>query len=269
MKKLTLAIAALVMATGAQAQMNVKLGVAAGLNISNMKYQEVDFTKTIPTTTDKNGDMKIGGKAGLVLDLGFNDKLSLQPALFYSMKGFKSNTESTYDFMGQTAVQKDKNNNTFHYVELPVNVAYRFGSEWSSTRFMIYAGPYVAYAIGGQRKTEQSLTLNGVAAYSGDTTRKLTFGNENTNIDMTDPFNPVTKQGDDLKALDYGFQVGAGVEMNSGLFFQAQYQMGAANLANDFSYKIPGASQSSSGSANNWVIGISVGYYFMNSNRRY
>jgi|GEM_PF-175292 len=269
MKKIALVGAALLLAVGAQAQMNVRVGAEAGLNLANMKYQETDLNGGIPKTSDKSGDIKIGAKAGVVLDLGFNNSLSLQPGLFYSMKGFKSNSSSEYDFLGATAEQTEKYSNTIHYLELPINLHYRFGDEWSNTRFMIYAGPYAAYAIAGQHKGTSKLSVGGTEIVSIDTSRALTFGNTSTEIDMNDPFNPVTKNGDDLRALDFGFQVGAGVEMNSGLYFKAQYQMGMANLANDYSVKGPGFSQSGSGQANNWCIGISVGYFFMNGNNRY
>ena len=58
---------------------------------------------------------------------------------------------------------------------------------------------------------------------------------------------------DDLKALDYGFNIGAGIEINDAITIGLQYGLGLGNLSidTDNGYKL-----------NNRVIGISVGYMF-------
>ena len=274
MKKIALAGAALLLAAGAQAQMNVRLGVEAGLNISNLTYDKTvadlnTFTFGVERTS---GEIKLGGKAGLVLDLGFSDNLSLQPGLFYSMKGYKDVTkESSIEPISGTEYSIEYTlSNTFSYLELPINVAYRFGDAYSNTRFMVYGGPYVGYAMGGRFKGTLKANVGGISI-SQDTSGKISTGNTKSSIDASDPFNPKMTQGDDIKSLDYGFQVGAGVEMGMGLFFKAQYQMGLANLSNGSFTLDPttGMTQSASGYMKNWCIGISVGYFFMNGNNRY
>lgn len=276
MKKIALVGAALLLAVGAQAQMNVKLGVEAGLNISNVKYEKtgVDFSTFTFKTERVNGDTKLGGKAGVVLDLGFNDNLSLQPGLFYSMKGFKSKEQETIEIPGSVITYDMDISTTYSYLELPINVVYRFGDSYSNTRFMVYAGPYIGYAMGGREKVKLTGPDNiaGIA-FSGDSSysRKISTGNQAPTFDFSDPSNPQVNRGDDIKNIDYGFQIGAGVEMGMGLFFKAQYQMGLSNISNgnitfNSSTFTP---EVSSGYAKNWTIGVSVGYYLFNGNNRY
>jgi hypothetical protein len=108
------------------------------------------------------------------------------------------------------------------FIEIPVNVVYKFGS--GSIKFFLNAGPYFAYGIGGKTK----------------------YGGESANIKFGSGDN------DDLKPLDFGLNLGAGVEINN-FIISAHYELGLANL-------VPAPTDNAE--AKNRVIGISIGYLF-------
>ena len=103
------------------------------------------------------------------------------------------------------------------YVELPANIAYTIGRR--STKISIYAGPYTAFAIGGYKIVGE------------DPLKYLTFGRSSNK---------------DLRAFDFGFNFGAGLDLK-GFVISVQYGIGLANIstANDSKMK-------------NQVIGISI-----------
>ena len=86
------------------------------------------------------------------------------------------------------------------FIEIPVNVVYKF--DLGVVKLFLNAGPYAAYGIGG--KVE-----------SGGESVDIVFG---------------TKETDDMKPLDFGINVGAGVEI-SNIIISANYGLGLANLS--------------------------------------
>jgi hypothetical protein len=91
-KTIILAIAAIVLATGASAQKKVEFGVKAGLNIA----QEI--------ADEGSTDTRIGLHAGIFAEFFISNRFGIQPELVYSMQGGK----------GQELTDK------FDYVNLPV-----------------------------------------------------------------------------------------------------------------------------------------------------
>ena len=110
---------------------------------------------------------------------------------------------------------------SINYLEIPINCIYKV--DLSSLKVLISAGPYLAYALSGKADAE---TIN--------------FGSD--------------AEKDDMKPLDFGLNIGAGVEIK-GVSIMMQYGLGLANLAlrTDGGYSIK-----------NYVIGISAGYKFGN-----
>jgi len=110
-----------------------------------------------------------------------------------------------------------------NYLEIPINTIYKI--EIGSAKLCLSAGPYLAYAASGTKKGE---------GYND----KLDIGSDDD---------------DTYKALDYGLNIGAGVELNDKITIGLQYGLGLANIAShtDFGYSVK-----------NKVFGISVGYMF-------
>jgi hypothetical protein len=86
------------------------------------------------------------------------------------------------------------------FIDVPVNAVYKFGS--GSTKLFLDAGPYFAFGIGG----------------------KVDYGSESADIVFG------SDESSDMKAFDYGLNVGGGVEINR-LTISAHYGLGLANLA--------------------------------------
>jgi hypothetical protein len=110
-----------------------------------------------------------------------------------------------------------------NYLEIPINTIYKI--EIGSSKLCLSAGPYLAYAVSGSAK------------YGG------------IEVDV----NIGSDDDDDYKALDYGLNIGAGVELNDKITIGLQYGIGLANISSYTGY---------GSSAKNNVFGISVGYMF-------
>jgi len=110
-----------------------------------------------------------------------------------------------------------------NYLEIPINTIYKI--EIGSSKLCLSAGPYLAYAVSGSAKL-------------GDLELDVNIGSDDT---------------DTFKALDYGLNIGAGVELNDKITIGLQYGIGLANISSYTGY---------GSSAKNNVFGISVGYMF-------
>lgn len=189
----------------------VKFGVKAGLNLSNV------------TDKDKFGNnsayysMKTGFHLGVTAEFPVSEFFSFEPGLLYSTKGY---------------IYKDldyKATNSVNYLEIPMNAIYKINL--GGAKLLVSAGPYVGYALSGKHKGTEK-------GYDFDNSIKI--GNSDT---------------DDMKALDYGLNIGAGVEIKQ-MTIGVQYGFGLANIATYHDIKAYGSKISGKG------IGISVGYKF-------
>lgn len=136
-----------------------------------------------------------GFNAGLMVELGLTDMFTVEVDALLSRKGFKSK-----EFFGYT----DHVYSPF-YLDVPVNFKAYFDLGLG-LRLYAQAGPYVGFGLFGNTKYITGGTT---------TKRKLNFGSEN---------------GNDLKMLDYGADVGAGVEFGK-IQIGLMYWQGLANVA--------------------------------------
>ena len=161
---------------------------------------------------------RIGIHLGVTAELPISEKFSLQGGLLYSTKGYRfSLDDSSGNSIESFSV-------ILQYYEIPINVIYKI--ELGGLKLCLNAGPYLGYAFRGVAKDSEG--------YS-----------EDLNIGYTDD--------DDIKALDFGFNIGAGVELNDKITIGLQYGLGLTNTASytENGYRV-----------NNRVIGISFGYMF-------
>ncbi|MGB3617360.1 MAG: porin family protein [Catalinimonas sp.] len=196
MKKIFLTtLAAMAFVVTAQAQ--IEFGPKVGLNVSNLRY---DFDDDEP-----DSELLLGPAFGVVLNAQIIDLIAIQPALMYSAKGDRNVQD-----LG--AAGEIETRTRINYLEVPINVVLGFGDP-SASQFQIFAGPYAAFAIGGNTTVEGSTTVPAVDA-------DLNFGSDND---------------DDFRGGDYGVNFGVGFR---GSLFQAQagYSLGLTNITagNDF-----------------------------------
>ncbi len=210
--KLLIVVILLTMTTGSYAQ--IRFGVKGGLNLANMLYKDKYDTYS------KDYKMKAGFHIGMTLEFSISEKFAIEPGLLYSLKGFK---------MEDSGITNSFNLN---YLEIPINAVYKI--DLGSGKILIFAGPYFAYGISGKMKSSEAM----FGANMNEKELKLELGND--------------KDKDDLKALDYGLNFGAGFEI-VGVTIGLQYGLGLANLSlyteDETKFK-------------NRVVGISVGYKF-------
>lgn len=108
----------------------VKWDAKVGMNFSNA-------TKT----KDVIGDTKAlpGFNLGVGMDYGFSENWSLQSGLMISSKGYKI---------------KDYSKDRPIYLDIPILAAYKFNIS-DNTKFVINAGPYLAFGLGGKCKFDE------------------------------------------------------------------------------------------------------------------
>jgi len=210
MKKVYVAVAAAMMIAGSAAA-QVKFGVEGGVNLNNLADHYENETSS--------NQIKFGFHAGVLGDVMVSPHFSVVPALRYSMKGGEVDKEYNSTLAGTSfsSVVEEKNKLTYHYIELPINVVYKTGVEGSG-RFMIGAGPYIAYMVNAQNKwntTERWVNEQGENVGNSDKgAMKLGIGNDETDM---------------VKALDYGAQAFIGYQMPMGMFVKGGTQVGFAN----------------------------------------
>lgn len=136
----------------------VKWDARVGMNFSNM-------------TKDSEAKALPGFNLGVGMDYGFSENWSLQSGLMISSKGWKYKEEGK--------------KMTFRpiYLDIPILAAYKFNIS-DNTKFVINAGPYLAFGLGGKAKY-------------GDVDYKLFKSDEG-----------------DWKRFDLGIQYGIGLELS-------------------------------------------------------
>lgn len=221
--------------THISASAQVEVGARAGLNLSKVNYQYSDGGKVNGTT------LTPGFHVGLTFDIPIAQDFYLQPGALFTTKGSKLNTIEALDhFWGdENSMSGDNTVLTPYYLEVPVNFIYK--PYMGNGRFLIGAGPYFAYGLGGAYRDD----------LGGDITKgKLEFINDwNDESDGRD----IAPYG---KKADAGLNMLVGYEFTPRLSVQLNGQAGLVNIEPNVSGRKPDASMRNLG------LGISVGYKF-------
>jgi len=125
-KKLFVVILLIFCASAISAQ--VKVGVTAGLNLSNNSYSGGNETSV--------NNSKAGFQAGIVADYSVNDKFSILPEFIFTQLGSGG---------GKSYLR-------LNYLQLPVNAAYKF-NVGSCSKLFVFAGSYIGYGLTAKLKT--------------------------------------------------------------------------------------------------------------------
>lgn len=174
----------------------LKSGYKFGINLTSMSIHAEGVN-----SLERPTGIHFGG----IYDLPLAGKYSLLSGFLFTSKGADYKID-TIDYSLAPS-----------YIELPVNISCSWGRR--STKFLIYAGPYMSFAIGGYK------------IVGGDPLKDMTFG---ANIKK------------DLKLFDFGLNFGAGVKLK-GFIISAQYGTGLSDI-----------SPAQSSKMRNSVIGISL-----------
>jgi hypothetical protein len=219
MKKLVLTLLVAIVANAAFSQ-SINFGIKAGVNFANQALNN-------PASSNLNN--YTGFHAGAILDITLKN-ISIQPGILFSTKGFT--TKSQLVNANQQNVGFYTSKNVLDYVEIPVNILYK----WSTPplgKLFVGGGPYFGYGLSGK-----------VSATNGS--EKYLAPSQNPNIDLH------FGSGDgDYKNPDYGFNFLAGIELKHNILVDVNYGLGLGNLTHVDGVRI-----------NNRVLGVSVGYLF-------
>lgn len=187
MKKLSMLAAGILVSTVGFSQISVDPEV--GINISNMRAK-------VGEQDASTNDAAIGLRAGAGVHISLYKGLYLRPGLYYNMLGDKLETGEI------------KTANTLHYLQLPVNLGYRYAISPKAGAIFAEAGPYVGYALAGKYKME--------GLPGGTVKEDIKFG------DKAQETNP----------LDWGFTFGVGYESPWGIYAKGSYGLGLGNMSN-------------------------------------
>ena len=178
-------------ATAASAQTTFRLGVRGGANRAlTTVAQPAYMSGGAYYAADKSAFY--AWQAGLVLEASFN-KFAFQPAILFSQKGEKLGASTSFSGINGINTLQNTSTNRYNWLELPLNIVYTLHGDHG---LQIFAGPYVALAVGGRQKgTEISYTSTGVAGgyRTTDFNDKISYGSDTNN-----------------RRLDVGFNFGLG-----------------------------------------------------------
>jgi hypothetical protein len=199
----------------------ISIGAQGGATFSNPSIKP-------PSGLSYESSSKTGFQAGLIFDIPLGEGgLRLMPELKYANKVHGVSAIVSIPVQGTLNYTGTSN---ISYIEVPLNLAYAFGS---STKFIIGAGPYVAYGLSG--KNDYSITSGTTTV--GSLKEDIEFGSGPTEV----------------KRLDYGAHAMAGVLFQNGFLVKVNYGLGLANL---YSSDTNGASYKQS------YLGASLVYFF-------
>lgn len=132
----------------ASAQKTFSVGVRGGLNRASTTLADASsFTGINAYNRTANKDAIYAGQLGLVLEAAFG-KFAVQPALVFSQKGEKFNTDVYFNGVGVGLSARSTSTNRYNWLELPVNFVYTLHGDYG---LQFLAGPYVAMAVGGRQ----------------------------------------------------------------------------------------------------------------------
>ncbi len=217
-RQLCMGVLLLFLGTSLSAQ---SFAVKGGLNLANVSVSD---DSGLFEDDDFDTDNRTTFHLGLMADFPMGNVLSFQTGLIYQNRGYK--IEGSEDFFGVNITSKATQKVT--YLDLPLTLKASF--ELGSVTAYVYGGGYLGVGLSGEVEAEST-----TAGQTQTSTEDLEFGDDG-----------------DIKRLDYGALIGAGVEVNS-VFVELSYGLGLADIS---------VVDSDDFSINNRLISLSLGYRF-------
>ena len=200
MKKQILLILSIVISTLSFSQSNISFGGRVGLSSAGMRGNAVnnlnnllDFGNGMITTRNVTGFF-----GGVYTTIPLDNTISIEPALYYSQKGYELKGELNLkgmDFLGANA----KAQLLSQYVDIPILLKANLGG------LQIFAGPQFSYLAHADLKTTAGV---------------LGFNLLNSKIDATQQFN----------RWDAAVTGGIGYQFSNGINLMASYDYGLSKL---------------------------------------
>jgi hypothetical protein len=198
MKKILAIIA--ISAISFKATSQIKLGVQAGIAVSNLKWKGFEDAKNISKPT-----------FGIVAQANLSGLL-FNPSINYLQTGFKNS--ETRNISNGTVTMEDVVN--FKNLEIPLDLIVPLKTK--SGKFLFSIAPVITIGLKGTYESTETTRFN-----SATTPQTI-----NTNI----PIAYGTQQGE-IKKTDWGGRLGIGYQFKNGLQLNANYKAGFTNVNND------------------------------------
>ena len=151
--------------------------------------------------TDNNKAM-VGFHVGALAEIGITEKFFFQPELLFSTQGAKIEESEDFDDFGIGFGYGRKVK--LNYINVPL-----MGKFYVTKGLNVELGPQVGFLMSAKQKVSGSLGL-------------VEFETEDDE-DVKDRY----------KSIDFGVNFGAGYKLNNGLFFNARYNLGLANITDE------------------------------------
>jgi len=196
MKPIFAVIFSVVAASAAlSAQIEVSKGIKAGINFTTFAGSQ--FSSTNSTITQY--------LFGAFAEVKFLDKISLEPEVFYDIKGAKVTIKGGPMFLGGNGYAE---NDHFGYLEVPLLIKYYL--PFSPAKLSVYAGPSVGFLLNAKAKS-------------------VLAGGDDSEIDiMSQTASP-----------DYGVVIGTGLNVPTGLIdatVDVRYDLGLKTVTTNGSH---------------------------------
>ena len=225
-------------ATTAQAQSAFSIGPRLGINMATVAASGDNAAEANPQNI-------FLPQIGVTLDMSFGDKLSFQPSLLFSQKGFKTEESGTQSFNGTTVTYSATSKVRINYLELPLNFVFTTGG---TQGFQLFAGPYLALGVGGKADYQVTAKDNQGMNISESESYPVNFANQEPSNSNGNTFY--------VRQLDAGLNAGMGYRQGP-VQVQLAYGLGLGNL-------VPNNSNGtdSGEKIQNRVLQLSANYFF-------
>ncbi|HUQ67844.1 MAG TPA: porin family protein [Flavitalea sp.] len=208
MKKIYLFAGIFLMISVVKVEAQLSYGVNAGLNHSTWKGDAAGSLNNLVNLS--NGyitpQARNGIYAGGFVEMPLGGKISLQPGIYYSQKGYVlkgSIAGNKFDFLGVNAKAELQS----HYIDIPLVVKVEVAKG-----LQVYAGPQLSYLLKNNVKMDAGL---------------LGFSFLKTKRNVTENFN----------RADIAITGGASYTFDNGFFINAGYDHGLSRLDKNSSFK--------------------------------
>lgn len=230
MKTRILSVIAILVLSVAALEAQVDFGIVAGPNFQNMVGKDADGEKIT------NG-LLVGFHAGVTAALPIATDFYFQTGLLFSQKGSRNNmgvmpTKSSGDDYHTTT--------RVSYLELPLHLLFR--PAFGDGHILVGFGPYVAFGLGGN----QTVDYEAIPALE----QKIKFKNQITTEEYRDLDYTY------LRRFDAGADIFFGYELDMGLWFRLNAQLGLLNMMPDIEER------DNESNLKNTGFEVSVGYNF-------
>jgi hypothetical protein len=173
-----------------------QFGIKAGLNLANI----------VNNDDDSDNGMKLGMIIGANYNAELSDAMSLDVSVAFKQSGTKESDEET----SGGVTYKGSQTVALNYLDISPSLSFNVSDAMS-----LSVGPYLAFAMSGNVKSEYSAKGNGVDESESDS-EAIKFGDGDND--------------DGIKATDFGLNFGAKFSINDAISVNAGYSMGLTNL---------------------------------------